>query len=115
MANATETQVLEVEHGSPGKRHTNETFPCWQAWAKPVRGGAVALLVVRICDDAEPSLLSFPLHQLFHTGGVPSTVAVRDVLRHADRGTAHGAIEVALHRIPPRGSHFVVLTPQGGM
>ena len=45
VANASEYKVVDVVHGSPGVTHTTERLPSWQAWAKPVGGGAVAVAV----------------------------------------------------------------------
>ena len=43
VANATEYRAVVVEHGSTGNRVSTEQFPSWQAWAKPVANGAVAV------------------------------------------------------------------------
>ena len=112
VANSSETRVVAVVHGSPGLTHTTERLPSWQAWAKPVSGGAVALLVVRVWEGSANATLSFPLAGLFGGAAAPSSVRVRDVLAHADNGTASSAVGVDLASLPAHGATFVVLTPQ---
>ena len=48
VANASEYRAERVAWGSPDNQGSNQSLPSWQAWAKPVGGGAVALLVVRL-------------------------------------------------------------------
>ena len=58
--------------------------------------------------------LSFPLAQLFRGGSgapPPAAVRVRDVLAHADNGTATHHVAFSLGAIPLHGAVFVVLTP----
>jgi len=113
VANSTETKDLGVAHGSPGVTHTNESLPSWQAWAKPVQGGAVAVLVVRVWEGAANATVSFPLADLFSLAGAaaPASVSVRDVHTHTDNGTVVSALTVNLANLPARGCTFVVLTP----
>jgi alpha-galactosidase len=118
VANASESKVVDVVHGSPGTQFTTERLPSWQAWAKPVGGGAVALLVVRVWTGIANTTggLRFSLADLFGSGDVarnapPSAVRVRDILAHTDNGTATAAVHVNLAALPDRGAAFVVLTP----
>ena len=127
VANSTEYRDLGAAHGSPATQGTTERLPSWQAFAKPLRGGTVALLVVRVWAGRDNATVSFPLAELFsgagssgigaasngkrHSGGVPSAVLVRDIVAHTDNGTAVSTVCIDLHAIEPRGSAFVVLTP----
>ena len=113
VANASEYKVVDVVHGSPGVTHTTERLPSWQAWAKPVGGGAVALLVVRVWAGTANATLSFDMAQLFGGGHVPppARVRVRDILAHTGNGTATAALSVDLAALPEHGATFVVLTP----
>ena len=114
VANASEYKVLDVVHGSPGLSHTTERLPSWQAWAKPVDGGAVALLVVRVWAGRTNATLSFPLATLFAgtPASVPASVRVRDIFAHTDNGTAASVMTVDLAALPEHGATFVVLTPE---
>ena len=113
MANSSDTKVVEVLHDSAGTQSTTELLPSWQAWAKPVGAdGSVAVLVVRVWASPANATLTFPLWRLFEDGAVPAAVAVRDVLAHADDGTATQTFDVELGSLPEHGAKFVVLTPK---
>jgi alpha-galactosidase len=111
VANSTEYKVLDVVHGSPGISHTTELLPSWQVWAKPVAGGAVAVLLVRVWEGSANATLSFSLTELFGGAPAPSSVRVRDVFAHSNNGTAAAAVSFDLAALPEHGSTFVVLTP----
>ena len=100
LRNATTARDLNVTHGSPGLTYTTERLPSWQAWAKPLQGGAVAVLLVRVwAAAADAATLALPLAELFAgdggrgNGTVPTTVRLRDVHAHTDNGTAGGGSE----------------------
>ena len=125
VANASVYKVVDASHGSPGTQFTTESLPSWQAWAKPVANGGVALLVVKVWEEdgegisdapPSPSSLSWTLGELFQAPteegrAPPTTVKVRDVLHHTNNGTATDKITVDLDAIPERGAVFLLLTP----
>ena len=111
VANSSEYQVMRTAHGSPDTRGSTETFPSWQAWAKPVGNGGVALLVVRVWAGSANATLTFSLKELQARSGYSGPMRVRDVFAHSDNGTATDVVRVALAELPEHGSTMLVLKP----
>ena len=83
VANSSAYDVVDAVHGSPGTQFTRETLPSWQAWAKPIANGAVALLVVHVLKEKTTAhQQSFALPELFRqpssSGARRDTADVRD-------------------------------------
>lgn len=110
VANSSSIKDVGVEHHSTGNLVTQEAFPSWQLWAKPLPGGATAALLVRHWAAEGEGSLTFPLSKLF-SGSPPGAVSVRDVLAHTDKGTADTSVKFELGDLPEHGAAFVVLTP----
>lgn len=79
-----------------------------QYWAKPLEGGAAALLVINT-NSTHPKQVSVALSTLMGAGGGKKPVKVRDVWEHTDNGTVAGGAFTAT--VPPADSVFVRLTP----
>ena len=78
-----------------------------QHWAKPLPGGAAALLVIN-SNQSHSQNVSVQLSAVF---GLTGAVRVRDVWAHTDNGTARGALTAT---VGAADSLFVVLTPEVG-
>ena len=76
-----------------------------QYWAKPLPQGAAALYILNTNTTHEKPV-SIQLSKVF---GLSGTVAVRDVWRHSDNGTASGTFAST---VGPADSLFVTLTPK---
>ena len=115
--NSTDYFEAELARGAAGRLSGNASLPSYQVWAKPQPGGALAVLVVNVCDEshcAEPQLTTtLTLDELYHrelfAQGAPKSVAVRDLWRH-EEVSAH-ATELRAVDIPPHGGLMVLLTP----
>ena len=116
--NSTDYFEAELARGAAGRLSgQNASLPSYQVWAKPQPGGALAVLVVNVCDPthcAEPQLTTtLTLDELYHrelfSQGPPKSVAVRDLWRH-EEVSAH-ATELRAVDIPPHGGLMVLLTP----
>ena len=81
--------------------------PAWEAYAKPLSGGGVAVLVLNHADGSAPVNVTLPLATL--PGLACSTCRVRDVYAHADAGTATGSLAVT--NLPTHDSYCVTLMP----
>ena len=111
VANSTEVQDFKAVWGSPGTQYVNASLPSWQAWAKPLKGNGVAVLVVRVWESEADTQLSIPLSRFYDPGSVPASVTVRDIHAHTDNGTASGVLTVNLPTLSGRDSAFLVLAP----
>lgn len=112
-----------TKHGCSARRGENQRFPEWQVWAKPQKNGSLAVLVVNTCDAthcgdaASLSLdLTLSLAELFVPEWeeesqvmVPTSVKVRDLWSHTDKGVVS---ELRVENVAGHDGVFVLLTPQ---
>ena len=106
MANSSTYFDATCEHGCTGSRKETCRLPSWQIWAKPMAGGAQAVLVVNVADSPSTSTIAVQLAELNMSG----PAAVRDLWAHTDNGTVSAAFEVPAG-LPAHGGAMVLLTP----
>ena len=78
-----------------------------QYWAKPLEGGAAALLVIN-SNSTHAKEVSVALSTVMGAWDGKKPVKVRDVWTHTDNGTVAGGAFAA--RVPPADSVFVHLS-----
>jgi len=123
ISNTEALAVSQSFHGHPGRLIKNSsryvvkhcaiwasalgghncTLPTYQVWAKPMAGGAQAVLAVNIGD--EPQAVSLNLTHL----GFQGEVMVRDLWARRDNGTTSGELHTGL--LASHACSFVLLSP----
>lgn len=103
--------ALRVGNGlcAAGRHGAPTPFGPLQLWAKPLAGGAAAVVLVNRGDAAAPPT-SVALADVPGLDGEAASFAVRDAFAHADLPdvAAGGALSLTA---PPRGGVFIILTP----
>jgi hypothetical protein len=105
VQNASTYFVATCEHGCTGGRKENCSLPEWQVWAKPMPGGAEAVLIVNVAD-VPSATITVTLASL----NISGPVTIRDLWTHTNNGTAQS--EISAQELPPHGGMLVLLTPQ---
>ncbi len=84
------------------------TVPRWEVWAKPLPGGAAAVLILNHDNAGEAAAVAVPLAAVpgLVCGAAGGPCAVRDVWAHADNGTATGELQAL---VPAHDSVFLTL------
>ena len=111
---ALEAGQLKIGTGQcvAGLRGKPSPFGPMQLWAKPLSGGAVAVLLANRDAGGGPAVsVTVPLSELPGSLTPTGQYTVRDLYAHAEVGGALAAGALTL-QAAPQGSQFVVLSPK---
>ena len=111
---ALEAGQLKIGTGQcvAGLRGKPSPFGPMQLWAKPLSGGAVAVLLANRDAGGGPAVsVTVPLSELPGSLTPTGQYTVRDLYAHAEVGGALVAGALTL-QAAPQGSQFVVLSPK---